>query len=284
MCVCVMTQKKKKAKSSPEVSASLQHLYLGKDSPYALSGNTQQLLEVAHSLGIPRKDTERYLEEELSFTLHRPRRVQFPRSKTVVGPRLDSTWQADLVEMQHCKLIATNRRTRYLLTIIDVLSKYAWVVGLKSKRGTAVRDAFQHVLETHPERRPTHLQTDQGKEFYNKHMKRLLDDYDINHYSTRGEPKAAVGERFNRTLKEMMNKYMTARNTSKYLDALPDLVHKYNTRLHQDGPRRCLGDLASSVQNQIANVARQGRAGAFLRTPTPKGPTVSQPLAHSAKA
>ena len=79
--------------------------------------------------------------------------------------------------MQHRKLIATNRRTRYLLTIIVVLSKYAWVVGLKSKRGTAVRNAFQHVLETHPERRPTHLQTDQGKEFYNKHMKRLLDDW-----------------------------------------------------------------------------------------------------------
>ena len=65
--------------------------------------------------------------------------------------------------MQHRKLIAANRRTRYLLTIIDVFSKYAWVVALKSKRGTVVRNAFQHVLETQPERRPIHLQTDQGK-------------------------------------------------------------------------------------------------------------------------
>ena len=101
-------------KTSPVKSqvSSLQHLYLGEDGPCALSGKTQQLLEAAHSLGIPRKDTERYLEGEPSFTLYRPRRVQFPRSKTVVGPRLDSTWQADLVEMQHRKLIAANKRTR----------------------------------------------------------------------------------------------------------------------------------------------------------------------------
>ena len=86
--------------------SSLEHLYLGEDSPYALSGNTQQLLEGAHALGIPQKEAERYLQGEPSFTLHRPRRVQFPRSKTVVGPRLDSTWQTDLVEMQNRKLIA----------------------------------------------------------------------------------------------------------------------------------------------------------------------------------
>ena len=208
----------------------------------------------AHALGIPRKEAERYLRGEPSFTLHRPRRVQFPRSKTVVGPRLDSTWQADLVEMQNRKLIAANRRTRYLLTIIDVLSKYAWVVALKSKRGTAVRDAFQHVLETHPTRRPRHLQTDQGKEFYNKHVKRLLEDHNINHYSTRGEPKAAVVERFNRTLKERMYKYMTARNTPKYLDALPDLVQRYNTRIHSStkmAPADVIPDNASVIWRRL---------------------------------
>ena len=146
-----------KASSLP---SSLEYLYLGDDSPYALSGNTQSLLEAGRSLGIPQKTTLRYLQGEPTYTLHRPRRVRFPRSKTVVDPNLDSTWQADLVEMQDRQLIAANKRTRYLLTVIDVLSKYAWVVGLKSKRGTAVRDALRYVLETHPDRRPTYLQTD----------------------------------------------------------------------------------------------------------------------------
>lgn len=57
--------------------------------------------------------------------MHRPRAVHFVRSKTIVGPRIDSTWQADLVEMQDSRLIAANHRTRYLLTVIDMLSKYA---------------------------------------------------------------------------------------------------------------------------------------------------------------
>lgn len=113
-----------------------------------------------------------------------------------------------------------------------MLSKYAWVVGLKSKRGTAVRDALRYLLENNQGRHPVNLQTDEGKEFYNKHVKRLLDEYDIHRYSTHGEPKASVAERFNRTLKELTFKYMTAHNTPKYLDALPELVDRYNTRIH----------------------------------------------------
>ena len=72
------------------------------------------------------------------------------------------------------------------------------------------------------------LHTDQGKEFYNRRVKRLLDKYDIQHYSTAGEPKASVAERFNRTLKELTYKYMTSHNTPKYLDALPEPVNRYN--------------------------------------------------------
>ena len=96
-------------------------------------------------------------------------------------------------------------------------------------RATAVHDALCHLLENEPtQRRLTKLQTDQGKKFYNRHVQRLLDQYGIHHYSTRGEPKAAVAERFNRTLKELTYKYMTAHNTLKYLDALPELVALYN--------------------------------------------------------
>lgn len=212
---------------------TLDALFLDEDSPYALSGNVHELLSAARSLGVPRRTAETYLRGEPAFTLHRPQRQHFPRSKTVVGPSVDHTWQADLVEMQDPKLVKHNRRTRYLLTVIDVLSKYAWVVGLKSKRGTAVRDALRHLLENNQgQRRPVNLQTDQGKEFYNQHVQRLLDEYDIHHYSTQGEPKAAVAERFNRTLKELTYKYLTAHNTLKYLDALPELLDKYNQRIH----------------------------------------------------
>ena len=191
----------------------------------------------------------------------------------VVPPQVDYTWQADLVEMQDPKLIAQNKRTRYLLTVIDVLSKYAWVIALKSKKGKATADAFRYLLENSGGRKPVNLQTDQGKEFYNQHMTRLLDEYNIQHYSTRGEPKAAVAERFNRTLKEWTYKYMTAYNTPKYLDVLPLLVKKYNTRIHsrtQMAPADVTDNNASVVWNPLykptpALAPYKFRPGDFLR-------------------
>ena len=200
-------------------NSTLDGLFLDEDSPYTLSGNAEELLGAARALGVPRRSAQTYLHGEIFFTLHRLQFKRFPRSKTVVSPYVDHTWHADLVEMQDPKLVRHNHRTRYLLTVIDVLSKYAWVVALKSKQGTAARDALRHLLENAPAQcRFMKLQSDRGKEFYKQHVKLLLDQYDIHHYSTKGEPKAAVAKRFNRTLKELTYKYMTAHNTLKYLD------------------------------------------------------------------
>lgn len=156
--------------------------------------------------------------------------MHFERSRTILKPQLDELWQADLVEMKDSKkMIAWNRRTKYLLTVIDALSKYAWVVPLKNKSGKRVAEAFEKIFR---ENVPQKIQTDEGKEFYNSQVKRVFDLNEVEHYSTRGEPKAAIVERFNRTLKEMTYKYMTANNTVKYEKALPDIVAKYNRTVH----------------------------------------------------
>ena len=59
-------------------------------------------------------------------------------------------------------------------------------------------------------------------------MKQLLDQYGIQHYSTKGEAKVVVAKQFNRTLKELTYKYMTVHNTLKYLGTLPELLTRYN--------------------------------------------------------
>lgn len=91
-------------------SSTLEGLFLDEDSPCALSGNVQELLGAARALGVPRPTAQTYLLSEPTFTLHRPQRQRFPRSKTVVGPSVDHTWQADLVEMQDPKLVQNNHR------------------------------------------------------------------------------------------------------------------------------------------------------------------------------
>ena len=100
----------------------------------------------------------------------------------------------DIVEMRPYSQF--NQGHHYILTVIDVLSKYAWALPLKTKSGAEVTKAFAKIFR---DRYPKNLQTDQGKEFYNADVQKLFTKHDINHYSTYSVMKDAVVERFNRT-------------------------------------------------------------------------------------
>ena len=112
--------------------------------------------------------------------------------------------------------------------MIDVVSKYAWVQPLKDKTGVQLVKAFEKILKTG--RRPIQLQTDRGKEFYNKTFQQFLEKEKIHHFSTEGDAKASVVERFNRTLKTRMYRYFTSANTLRYEDVLQSLVTIKNER------------------------------------------------------
>ena len=113
-----------------------------------------------------------------------------------------------------------------------MLSKYAWAVPVKNKTGVAVTEALEKILRQSG-RKPLRLQTDAGKEFYNAPFKRLLEKEDIHHFSTHGDAKASIIERFNCTLKQRMYRYFTARNTRTYLNVLPQLLDGYNGSRHR---------------------------------------------------
>jgi len=161
--------------------------------------------------------------------LHAPARKNFPHRHVVVR-RYDDLWQADVVEMR--PYARGNGGHNYILTVIDVLSKYAWAAPLKTKGGNEVARAFAKILRDNA-RSPKNLQTDQGKEFYNADMTKLTKKHNINHYSTYSVMKASVVERFNRTLKNAMWKMFTLNGNYKWIDALPRLVAEYNARKHR---------------------------------------------------
>ena len=76
----------------------------------------------------------------------------------------DNIWVADLADMQ---LISKfNERFRFLFCVIDVLSKYVWVVSLKDKKGVTIVNAFQKKLDDSA-RKPSKIWVDKGSEFYN---------------------------------------------------------------------------------------------------------------------
>lgn len=174
---------------------------------------------------------------DLADELHKPIRHKFLKRK-VVSKTVDDIWTADLVEM--IPLAKFNKGFKYLLMVIDVFSKYGWIVPLKTKNGATVTNAFKELFKkttkdgTGGKRRvPTRLWTDKGKEFYNKSMKELLAKNHVVLYSTENEEKSSVAERWNRTMKRNMWKYFTANNTHKYVNILPALVNKYNNTYHR---------------------------------------------------
>ena len=111
-----------------------------------------------------------------------------------------------------------NRDIKYLLTVIDALSKFAWAVPVMRKTAQDVTAAMDSVLQQG--RVPSNLQTDKGKEFYNGSFQNLMLRYHINHYSTYSNLKASIVERFNCTLKNRMWLKFSLRGTYKWLDIL----------------------------------------------------------------
>ena len=110
--------------------------------------------------------------------------------------------------------------------LIDVFSKYGWIVPLKNKRGETVKEAFQSIFKNG--RKTEYLWTDKGSEFYNKHVKNLLAKNKIKLYSTENEEKSSVVERWNRTIQNKMWKQFTIQENTKYLDFLPKILKRYN--------------------------------------------------------
>ena len=94
-----------------------------------------------------------------------------------------------------------NKGVKYLLAVIDIFSKYGWLIPLKDKTGETVASALKTIFK---ERKPEKIWVDKGKEFYNKNVKDLVELY-----STENEEKSSVFERWIRTMKEKMWKYFT---------------------------------------------------------------------------
>ena len=125
-----------------------------------------------------------------------------------------------------------NKGIKYLLCVIDLLSKYAWVVPLKDKKGTSIDNAFQKIISEG--RKQNKIWVDQGSEFYNNPFKYFLKINNIEMYSTYNEGKSVVAERFTiRTLKNKIFKHMIAISKNVYFDVLDDILNKYNNTVHR---------------------------------------------------
>ena len=156
--------------------------------------------------------------KQLANELHKPIIRKFEKRR-VYSTFKDNIWGVDLANMQ--LLSKYNKGIRFLLCVIDIFSKYAWVVPLKDTKGISIVKAFQSILKQ-SNKKPNKIWIDKGSEFYNAYFKKWLRDNDIVMYSAHNEGKSVVAERFIRTLKSKIYKYMTSISKNVYIDKLID--------------------------------------------------------------
>ena len=166
--------------------------------------------------------------EQLANELHKPTIRKFEKRK-VYSTFKGNIWGVDLADMQ--LLGKYNKGIRFSLCVINIFSKYAWIVPLKDKKGISIVKAFQIILKQ-SNRKRNKIWVDKGSEFHNAYFKKWLQNNNIIIYSTHNEGKSVVAERFIRTLKGKIYKYMTSISKNVYIDKLDNIVDEYDNTYH----------------------------------------------------
>ena len=117
-----------------------------------------------------------------------------------------------------------------LIFLINMLGLFLW----KIKKGTSTVNAFEKILKE-SDRKPNNIWVDKASEIYNSSFTivQWLKDNDIEMYSIHNEGKSVVAERFIRTLKTKIYKYMTSVSKNVYIDKADDIVDEYNNTYHR---------------------------------------------------
>ena len=233
----------------------LKRIYYDPRNPASLS--TPPVLAAAANVGL--REAQRFLKSQPTYTLHRSARKRYPTRRYYVN-NIDDQWQCDLMDLQ--ALSRYNNGYRFVLTVIDILSRYGWARPLKSKHGIQVKRAFQSIFREG--RIPKRIQSDQGTEFENRPVRSLFREYNIELFSVKSAYKAALVERWNKTLKNKLYKYFTANNTYRWTNVLQDLVYAYNHRKHRIidcTPASVTVENAMTVWNKLYAHRRRGQVG-----------------------
>ena len=208
----------------------LQNVYFSSTSPGSFGGKLRFLRELQKLYPrLTKRQAEAWLKKQDTYNLFRPVRRKFNRLPIIVS-HLNEQWQADLMDVSWYKRY--NDGVRYLLTVVNVLSRYAWVEPLRDKTSTSIIKAFERIITA--KNKPDNLQTDQGREFKNKFFQDWLAKRGVSFFTTTNDDiKCAIVERFNRTLRERLYRLMHWKKSFRYIDDLQKIVQSYNKSYHR---------------------------------------------------
>ena len=173
-------------------------------------------------------------QQLLAKEVFSPQITKFRRERIIPLYKVE-TWSADLIDKS--SLSKYNNNYKFILTVIDIFTKYAWAIPLKNKSGLSITIGFKIALSENPQggsesRKPEKLWVDRGSELSNKTIKSLLKEYERKLYSTYSDLKAVFIERFKRTLLHIINKPVFINGDGNWVKLLNDAVITYNNNTH----------------------------------------------------
>lgn len=209
-----------------EKTKLIKNIYTNVHSPACFSSIDKVFKEAKRQdPEVTRKDVQNVLESIRTFTIHRRRRNNFKRLKTIPAGFMTHV-QVDLADFQ--KTAEDNQKFKYLLVAVDVFSRRVFVAPVLSKSPKHMKKAFDIVFKKMPAL-PWIIFSDKGLEFLSHDMKNYFKQKDIRqHIAQSPDVKASVAERFIRTIKERLYKYFTEKATLKWIDVVDDIVLAIN--------------------------------------------------------
>ena len=201
--------------------------YLKPSHPTAFSGigNIKRFYKNAYSTA----DIRKTLSNVDSYTLHREyKRPHITNPFFVYSPR--EQIQMDLIDMQ--QMSKYNDGVTFILAVIDCFTKKAWIKLLKTKSADSSLTAIKQLVKAIRPKIKTIL-FDAGTEFKNKKVHAYLKKEDIKIIHPASEKKAAIVERFNRSLQDLIYRHCTENETNRYVDVIEELMTAYNNRGHR---------------------------------------------------
>ena len=159
----------------------------------------------------------------------KPPKKNYPTNKTMIKS-VDDTWSSDLLDMNDYGP-KNNKGYRYILVVIDNVSKFGWTIPLKNKFSQSITDAFSEIIKS-SNRKPNLLETDDGKEYVNKIFNEFLNNNKTKRYSRYTDKGAVFAERFNKTVRNLLKKPVFEKEKADWLSELQSVIKKYNNTIH----------------------------------------------------
>ena len=169
----------------------------------------------------------KWLQNQDAYSLNKAVKRNFQHGHVIVSG-IDDQWDADLASFAHDA--DENDGYKYLLVVIDIFSRYAWIEPIKDKTAKEVVKAFNKIISKG--RKPRKLRTDAAKDFTSKGFQEYVKSKDIAHFTTHSEKQANYVERFIKTINSQIWHDISSQNSRRYIDVLQKLVDSYNKSWH----------------------------------------------------